>query len=678
VVVGLKWDLWLGWLSFIFVTMLVMGCEPQVKIASEGCAQCHQVNDDLDQGIEIAHIKQAISCVECHAGDPTASERGSAHVQEASRNIPMEALVPSDVTTEELEYLAFINPTNYHTVDRACGSCHGQLVARSKRSMHATIAGLINVPRFEMGVKAKRPPNQAIVATTNDDFIPSIAPRFTYKAQGGLGVPDITQTSTSAISTIVDYTLSKACSSCHLWSAGPSSTNKDGLYRGSGCSACHFEYNNKAESNSADPNASAIDRPVPNQHVLVRNPSDSTCQSCHNTSNRIGLSYFGIREARQGEDLSQAVVNSSTMLGYEPGTLVIDEDGGDPTDSTPPDVHQSRGMRCVDCHFGNDVHGDGHIRPNMASATGIECEDCHGSAVSAVSLNEEGMTVTSAGNAFPYYVVTDETGVEKRNEDGGFVKKQRLRIEGTQVILTTLDGKERQVPQLVTRLGSRPSQDAHSLNNHGDLECYACHTSWMPNHYLTELTIDLRASSLHPITGKDSLGTLTRQPVLLGLNELYLGINVDGKIGTFMVDNQMITVLAPCSPDSVTPCDVDEGTLTPARKILNKYVGRSSEGRTGFSWRPSFAHTTATAQNTRRCETCHLLSGDRNLAKVREVFGFGASDTPYTFEDPSTGKTYNLTQFVDEAGTSTVSLGTLLARPIPPQRLQRRLKLETP
>ena len=126
-------------------------------------------------------------------------------------------------------------------------------------------------------------------------------------------------------------------------------------------------------------------------------------------------------------------------------------------------------MRCVDCHFGNDVHGDGHIRPNMASATGIECEDCHGSAVAPVTVNEDGITVTSAGNPFPFYVLTDESGAEQRNDDGGFVKQQRLRVDGSQVILTTLDGKKRPVPQLVTRLGSRPSQDAHSLDNHGEL-----------------------------------------------------------------------------------------------------------------------------------------------------------------------------------------------------------------
>ena len=51
----------------------------------------------------------------------------------------------------------------------------------------------------------------------------------------------------------------------------------------------------------------------------------------------------------------------------------------------------------------------------------------------------------------------------------------------------------------------------------------------MPNHYLTEITMDLRESSLHPMTGKDSLGTLSRQPVLLGLNELYLGSTLTAK-----------------------------------------------------------------------------------------------------------------------------------------------------
>ena len=196
-----------------------------------------------------------------------------------------ESLVPSDVTPEELDRLAFLKPTNYHTVERACGSCHGQLVARSKRSMHATVAGLVNVPRFEKGVKAKRPPNQAIVTTINDEFIPSIAPPFTYKSQGGIGVPDISRTSTSAVSTIVDYTLSKACSSCHLWNAGPSTSDNDGLYRSSGCGSC-TEYNDKAKSNSGDPNASAIERPSQiNTFSYVT--SDATCQSCHNTSNRL-------------------------------------------------------------------------------------------------------------------------------------------------------------------------------------------------------------------------------------------------------------------------------------------------------------------------------------------------------------------------------------------------------
>jgi hypothetical protein len=417
--------------------------------------------------------------------------------------------------------------------------------------------------------------------------------------------------------------------------------------------------------------------PLPKTHQLVRNPKDSACLACHNTSNRIGLSFYGIREAVDNEDTSAATVNDEIMFGYAPGRLVLDEDGGDPIDNTPPDVHQSRGMSCVDCHFGNDVHGDGHIRPNMGAATGIECVDCHGTGEAAVVANEDGILVTSAGDSFPYFVEKDADGFDLRNPDGTLRKKQRLRAQGSQLILTTLDGVDRPVPQLINRLGNRSSSDAHSASNHGDLECYACHTSWMPNHYVTRLTMDLRESSLHPMTGAQTLGSLKTSNAMMSTSDHYLGLNVEGKIGTFMVDNQFLTVLAPCTQNSTIPCTEDINTISPARKLLNDYIGRSSEGRTGFSWRPSFAHTTSTKANTKRCEVCHLLSGGRNLAQIQAVFGLGTNDPNRQFTDPNTGVVYDLTQFVDSTGTSTVALGTLLARPISVERLQRILNLAT-
>jgi hypothetical protein len=43
------------------------------------------------------------------------------------------------------------------------------------------------------------------------------------------------------------------------------------------------------------------------------------------------------------------------------------------------DVHRDAGMRCADCHDGNDVHGDGKTYDSMLEAGAItaKCENCH-------------------------------------------------------------------------------------------------------------------------------------------------------------------------------------------------------------------------------------------------------------------------------------------------------------
>jgi hypothetical protein len=35
-------------------------------------------------------------------------------------------------------------------------------------------------------------------------------------------------------------------------------------------------------------------------------------------------------------------------------------------------------MHCTDCHFEQDVHGDGHLYGSVRDAVEIACEDCHG------------------------------------------------------------------------------------------------------------------------------------------------------------------------------------------------------------------------------------------------------------------------------------------------------------
>jgi hypothetical protein len=43
-------------------------------------------------------------------------------------------------------------------------------------------------------------------------------------------------------------------------------------------------------------------------------------------------------------------------------------------------IHVDVGMHCVDCHFSQDNHGNGHIYGEVALAVEIDCKDCHGTA----------------------------------------------------------------------------------------------------------------------------------------------------------------------------------------------------------------------------------------------------------------------------------------------------------
>src|SRR5258707_7896981 len=43
-------------------------------------------------------------------------------------------------------------------------------------------------------------------------------------------------------------------------------------------------------------------------------------------------------------------------------------------------IHMDLGMHCVDCHFGQDAHGNGHLYGEVAAAIEITCADCHGTA----------------------------------------------------------------------------------------------------------------------------------------------------------------------------------------------------------------------------------------------------------------------------------------------------------
>src|SRR5690606_30910488 len=60
-------------------------------------------------------------------------------------------------------------------------------------------------------------------------------------------------------------------------------------------------------------------------------------------------------------------------------------------------IHVDVGMHCVDCHFSQDSHGNGHIQGEVAAAVEIDCVDCHGSAKKYPNLFTSGPAALDGG-----------------------------------------------------------------------------------------------------------------------------------------------------------------------------------------------------------------------------------------------------------------------------------------
>jgi hypothetical protein len=618
-------------------SVLLAACSSSETIKGSGCESCHRP-PDAPSGIEVPHPSFALNCGHCHGGDDTATTIAEAHVPNPG-SVDVRTLAQAQLAELAPEYRRFINPSDVVAAAQTCGTsgsqgCHQAITAAVEVSVHSTLAGILNPERVNAGLTTDREPRYG------PRSIGSLEP---------LPVPDVATASSSDIARFVDHALGKACSGCHLGNYGQRGAGRPQNVFSSGCAACHLLYAEDGLGQSGDPNISRTEIGHPIQHQIARTIPDRQCEYCHFGSNRIGTQFRGLRELTAADtNLENAERIEAEIHGKPGGFYVVDDDRRDPIDLTPPDVHQQRGMGCVDCHLGQDVHGDGQLHPAMGAETGVECEDCHGS-------------------------FTERAGGSGTLATSGGALLTRMRVDGGRVILTgALDGRDRVVPQLLDLRQSLALDLAHSRGNHGELECYSCHTAWMQNFLLVERTIDLRDMSDNPLDGRVTAGSVRDTNLIVVLDALFLGRNADGKIGTFMAENALLSVVVACDPRTDPGCEPSPDRPGQfGRKLIDRSLREVGGDRVSLSFRPTFAHTVGNRATVRACETCHSRQYETNPTRPGVAYGRGSG----RFFAPlsGAGTPVDLTRMTDTLGNAVVPLGHRDSAPVDLEKVRRAL-----
>ncbi len=286
----------------------------------------------------------------------------------------------TDKESAHLGYIPF--PAHPDHLADACGGCHAEIVEKITGSVHFTLAESTNLFREVFGARDKLSSFLATPKKSDPETILELA----------------------------DDLLRRRCFRCHLYNSGD---KYPAVIHGTGCAACHM----------------AFDDTKPASHRWQK-PDDQQCLSCH-YGNYVGFDYYGRFE--HDFNIEYRTPYTTTEQHFRPYGVEYHQ--------LQPDVHQLRGMLCIDCHSGTELMEPGSAKPS--------CKKCH---------QFEGL---------------------QHSLPGRVMLKQNL------FVLQGADGKDHVIPIM--------RHPAHK-ELEGSINCQVCHAQWTFNdvgkHFLRSDTDD--------------------------------------------------------------------------------------------------------------------------------------------------------------------------------------------
>ena len=285
--------------------------------------------------------------------------------------------------------------------------------------------------------------------------------------------------------------------------------------------------------------------------------------------------------------------------------------------------HADAGMHCVDCHFAQDSHGNGHLYGEVAQAVEIDCKDCHGTVSAYPTLRTSGPAAGPNG--------TDLSVL--RNPDG---RRRFEWLNGKLIQRSVLDPAREWEMSLVkdsvtpahpgyneraarAKLMSRDTKNltwggkvAPEDLAHADeqMECYACHTSWTTACGGCHLPIEANwKTESHRYEGGVARNWASYNPQVARDDVFMLGLRGPTEGGK----------VAPVRSSSAL---VLSSTNANRERIYVQQPPIAASGYSSQAMNPHFPHTERKTE-TKGCTDCHLAASGNNNAIVAQTLGLG-------------------------------------------------------
>jgi len=287
-------------------------------------------------------------------------------------------------------------------------------------------------------------------------------------------------------------------------------------------------------------------------------------------------------------------------------------------------IHLDVGMHCVDCHFAQDTHGNGHLYGEVAQAVEIDCIDCHGTAQEYPTLRTSGPTAPPGGNDLSLLRTQDG---RQRFVWRGDKLFQRAALDPhkeweVSLVKDTVDPKNPHYNPKAAR--AKTVADAKSLewgpgvdpadwaHKNEEMTCFACHSAWATSCAGCHLPIQANwKTRRHHYDYDEARNYATYNPQVARDQMYQLGKHGPAKGGR------------------IAPIRSSSALLLSSRNANREliYIQQPPVAASGFSsqaFAPHFPHTVRKTE-TKTCTDCHLSAQNDNNAIMAQLLLLGTN-----------------------------------------------------